>query len=93
MYLFSKHVFIIVFTIIILWKHKIGSRFLTERLVAMRRNANAFSSLVYVGTQTKVPPTNFQVRVHNNHNLFIIIINCIVKRLRNDQSTQLSDQS
>nr|CAH8828311.1 unnamed protein product [Trichobilharzia regenti] len=38
----------------------LSSRFLTERLVAMRRNANAFSSLVYVGTQTKVPPTNFQ---------------------------------
>ncbi|CAH8447344.1 unnamed protein product [Heterobilharzia americana] len=38
----------------------LSSRFLTERLVAMRRNANAFSSLVYVGTQTKVPPTNFR---------------------------------
>ncbi|KAH8851336.1 Zinc finger FYVE domain-containing protein 1 [Schistosoma japonicum] len=38
----------------------LSSKFLTERLTAMRRNANAFSSLVYVGTQTKVPPTNFQ---------------------------------
>lgn len=38
----------------------LSSNFISDRIKAMKRNVNAFSALIYVGTQTKIPPTNFQ---------------------------------